>query len=289
MRRSVGILGALALVVLVSALYVGSALAETPTPTPNTTVPDTIIGNGPRAWAKVGPLGMGFGLGRNLMGHTLDRVAEKLGMTADDLMARLRNGDTLKAIAEEKNVSEGDLADHILAPVKDSLQVRVKYGQMTQEQADAALAQAKQALTKLMETSLNQVKQRVLGISSQTLARLADKLGMQLTDLQAALEKGDSLKTIAAGKNMSETDLVDFIVAPHQEQMAVRVKYGYLTQEQADQALQSLKAEVTRLVETPGDELRTSFGPRGRAGWQGMGRGHIGRGAGLDMGIGLAQ
>jgi len=281
MRRYLGILGALGLVVIVAAFYVGSALAATPTPAPSATpaAPASPGANGVPAVPKAlrGERGFGMmGLGTrfrgwaDLRGHTLDRVAQKLNMSTSDLLAALQKGQTLKDIAASKNVSESDLADYILAPLKDSLAVDVKYGQMTQQQADAALANAKQALTKLMETPLNQVRSpQIVGISTQTLDRVAQKLGMQLSDLQAALQKGQSLKDVAASKNLSESDLVNLIVAPQQEQIAIRVKYGYETQQQADQQLQNLKSQVTRLVETPGDQLRVGNGARGNMTWPG--------------------
>ena len=53
----------------------------------------------------------GFDGGRGLMGGQgiWDAAAQKLGMTAQDLMTELRSGKTLADVAKEKNVSTDDL------------------------------------------------------------------------------------------------------------------------------------------------------------------------------------
>jgi len=126
MLKKVGILGGLALVALLLVTFTGSALAAPP-----------------------GPNHYGFGF---LDRVTLQRVATLLGATPADLTAQLQQGKTLAALAQAKGVAEQTLADMILQPFKDRLALQVKYGYLTQEQADALL-QAQQARVKDLITA----------------------------------------------------------------------------------------------------------------------------------------
>jgi len=114
---------------LIPALGIGTALAEDPTPTPNG---DNV------GWWCGGAGGMmgGFGLMHGgLLRGNLDRLATALGVTTDELTTQLREGKTLKEIAEAKGVSESKLVDTILAPIRDMTQVMVKYGYISEQQA----------------------------------------------------------------------------------------------------------------------------------------------------------
>lgn len=83
---------------------------------------------------------------------TLNRVAVVLGLTSADLTTQLQSGKTLAQVAKDKNVATDKVIEAILAPYKDQLQLRVKYGYITQAQADLSLTTAKQQA----EITLNQ-------------------------------------------------------------------------------------------------------------------------------------
>jgi len=117
MSRKLGILGSVLLVTLVFVTFAGTALAQPPTPTPP---------------------GRGYGLGF-LDRVTLQRAATLLGTTPADLAAQLQQGKSLAQLAQAKGVTEQALTDNILQPIKDQLALQVKYGYLTQEQADARL------------------------------------------------------------------------------------------------------------------------------------------------------
>ncbi|MDO8637903.1 MAG: hypothetical protein Q7R34_16995 [Dehalococcoidia bacterium] len=75
---------------------------------------------------------------------TLNRVAVILGITPAELTTQLQSGKTLAQVAKDKNVATEKVVEAILAPYKDQLQLRVKYGYITQAQADLSLTTAKQ-------------------------------------------------------------------------------------------------------------------------------------------------
>ncbi|MCL4467023.1 MAG: hypothetical protein M1401_18020 [Chloroflexi bacterium] len=66
----------------------------------------------------------------------LGPVAKVLNMTAQDLLAARNDGKSIFQIAADKGVSEQQVLDAALAPYRDMLALRVKYGSLTQEQAD---------------------------------------------------------------------------------------------------------------------------------------------------------
>lgn len=120
----------LALVVIIGSVVATSAFAAPPTPTP------------PSGW------GRGYGM---MGGYDLDRVAKLFGISQADLVSQLQQGRTLAQIAQDKGVSEDKLVDTLIAPYRDQVQLRVKYGYLTQEQADTML----QWMTERVKAAIN--------------------------------------------------------------------------------------------------------------------------------------
>ncbi|MCS6940905.1 MAG: hypothetical protein NZM94_16660 [Roseiflexus sp.] len=104
-------------------------------------------GDALKARLQAGDLGVLWGRGRgkgpgmqalaNVRQAMLDAAAQKLGMTATDLITQLRSGQTLAQIAQSKGVSEQDVVNAALAAAKTQLDQAVANGSLTQAQADA--------------------------------------------------------------------------------------------------------------------------------------------------------
>jgi hypothetical protein len=108
--------------------------------------------------------------------------------------------------------------------------------------------------------------------TNPTLGRIAEKLGVSATDLSKEMQAGKSVAEVAREKNVDLQAVVDLLVAPQKDMLAIRVKYGFLTQEQADLAARNM-AEVTR----------TRLEARGFFGGM-MGGGMMGRGGMMGSG-----
>lgn len=67
-------------------------------------------------------------------------LADALGLTQDDLSARLAGGETLAQIAEAQGVTPADLATALEASVKAGLEQAVADGALTQAQSDQMLS-----------------------------------------------------------------------------------------------------------------------------------------------------
>ena len=150
MNNKIKIFGiALVAVLALSALGAGVVFAQSPTS--NTGFGWMMGGNGQTGYGP-GMMG-GYDSGSmsamhawmNTSGgmHTYvwNALAEKLGLTSDELTAEVNNGKTIAQIAEEKGVSSTDLAAALETAHQESLAQAVTDGTLTQEQADIMLAQ----------------------------------------------------------------------------------------------------------------------------------------------------
>ena len=95
--------------------------------------------------------------------------------------------------------------------------------------------------------------------------RAAKVIGISTDDLVAQWRSGKSLAEIAQAKGISEDKLIDELLAPYRDMLAIQVKYGYLTQQEADQALAAAREATKAAVEQKGSESDATFRP-----WGGM-------------------
>jgi len=89
--------------------------------------------------------GHGFrGVGGMYDQTALKAIADKLGMSVQDLQAQLRSGKSLSDLAKEKGTSEQDLRSAAATAVKAQLDQAVKDGKLTQQQEDSILQRIQQ-------------------------------------------------------------------------------------------------------------------------------------------------
>jgi hypothetical protein len=110
------------------------------------------FGHGPGG--RHGGFGHGPGFGHGGRFGRLEDAATALGMTEDELLTALRDGSTIAEIAAEKGVELQTIVDAMLAELKAHLDDEVAEGDLTQEEADAKLAEVTERLTE----RLNQAK-----------------------------------------------------------------------------------------------------------------------------------
>ncbi|MDP2661505.1 MAG: hypothetical protein Q8R28_12330 [Dehalococcoidia bacterium] len=134
MSRKSGMLGVLAAVALLVVALTGSALAAPPTPTPGTS---------------------NYGVGY-LDQITLKRVATLLGTTPEDVIGKLQQGQTLAQIAQAREVTSQALTDTLLQPVKDQLDLQVKYGYLNQDDANTRLEEEQNRVSTIVNTAIGQ-------------------------------------------------------------------------------------------------------------------------------------
>ena len=127
MSRTTKYLGLAALVLMIAALGVSSAFAQTATPPAATNTPQMHGGFGRGARSVCGQAG-------------LDAAAKALKMTTEELTAQLWGGQTLSGLADKAGVKITDVQSAVQAAcqqaMKDAINQAVKDGKITQAQAD---------------------------------------------------------------------------------------------------------------------------------------------------------
>lgn len=74
---------------------------------------------------------------------TLQRVASVLGISYDQLVQRLAKGETIASIATAQKVALSKVVDVVVAAQTDMVNLMVKYGYVTQDQATTIIADLK--------------------------------------------------------------------------------------------------------------------------------------------------
>jgi uncharacterized protein (DUF433 family) len=95
---------------------------------------------------------MAGGLSFGMHGFSLvDATAEATGLTVDEVIAALQEGQTFAQIAEEQDVDPQAIVDAFLADRKAVLEQAVADGRLTQEQADEMLAEMTEHVSEHLE------------------------------------------------------------------------------------------------------------------------------------------
>jgi hypothetical protein len=89
-----------------------------------------------------------------LFGDGLEAAAEALGMSSEDVLSALHDGSTLGELADQQQVDRTALVDAMVAPIEERLSAGVADGSLTQEEADARLADIREAITEHLDTGL---------------------------------------------------------------------------------------------------------------------------------------
>ena len=84
---------------------------------------------------------------RDAGGRLADVVADLTGQSVEDVVAKRAEGESFADIAAEKGVSADKVVDEALSVRKQLLETKVTSGDITQDQADAALDRVQERLT----------------------------------------------------------------------------------------------------------------------------------------------
>lgn len=210
-----------------------------------------------------GPGGMG-------RGASVTTIAGALNMTEADLQSALQSGKTVADLATEKGVALQTIVDALIAEQKTMLQQAVTAGRLTQAQADARLAELQTQLPTQLSTAFTPgLRGGDHGMPGgfgpgASLSTIATTLGVTESDLSTALQAGKSVADVATEKGIDLNKVVDALVAEQTTALQQAVTDGRLTQEQADQHLALLKANLPHLLSLKGGLSHGLGGPRGR-------------------------
>nr|WP_154960554.1 hypothetical protein [Paenibacillus xylanexedens] len=149
-------------------------------------------------------------------GHGLFMIGETadlLGIGLRDLKQQMQLGKTLTQIAKErKGFSEEQLLQKLKPTLSDRLDLAVKEGCLTKEQAAAAKANMDVKLKKVVNTPLAELRREFTHHGKHPMVdkgAIAKYIGITPEQLQEQLHAGKSLVEIAQAKGISETQLVN--------------------------------------------------------------------------------
>lgn len=204
------------------------------------------------------------------LGHdaSLTTIATALDMTVADLQSALQSGKTVAALATEKGIALQTIVDALVAEQKTLLQQAVTDGRLTQEQADARLAEVQTQLpTQLSIAFTPGMRGGGRGMPGfgpgASFATIATSLGISESELMTALQTGKSVAAIATEKDVALETVIAAIVAEQKTALQQAVTDGRLTQAQADQQLARLQANLPHLLSLQGGMGHGFGGPGG--------------------------
>lgn len=214
-------------------------------------------------------------------------AATALGISEADLVAELQAGKSIADVASAKGVDLDTVIDALYADLKAHIDAHVAEGKLTQEQADARLADAKTRITTLVNTA-GPLRGKGMGGKGGHMGHrgapkfatddLAKVLGLSLEELNTELQAGKTLAQIAESKNVSIDKVKDQLLADFTAKEQAEVAEGKHTQEEVDAKI----AEFTTRLDDIVNGVRPMKGMGGRGEHGGMGRrgGHHGGGMG---------
>ncbi len=193
-----------------------------------------------RRWIAGGMLGLALGAvllggtalaqsdteGTDLGESFIDRLAEKLGMTSDELETAIKE-------------TEEDVIDDAVAN-----------GRLTEEQGEALKERVESGpgLFRMMPAPSG-MGRHVLGNLDIGLSTIASELGMTTDELREELATGATLSDIITDHGSTVEEVVTALVAEAETQMDEAVANGSLTQEQADRMLSNMPERLTQMIE----------------------------------------
>lgn len=181
-------------------------------------------------------------------------AADLTGQQPKDIMAQLRQGQSLAQVAAAKGSSGDAVVQAATATVKARLDKAVAAGRITQAQADERLNQfTTKAATLVNDTTLGshgaaQGGRHGARALINTTARLT---GLQRQEVVAALRNGQSIAEIAAAHGSSGDAVVNAVADKLKAQLDKAVAAGRITQAQADERLAQARTRLADAVNKP--------------------------------------
>lgn len=159
-------------------------------------------------------------------GNFLQRVAEKLGITLEQLQSAIQS-------AALDAVDEAEAEGRITAEQADKARERIESGQ---------------GLRGLFERRHERREHRRDLVRKGIVESAAEAMGMTFDELKAELQAGDSIADVAAEQGVSVDVVKEAITADAEAKLDEAVANGRITQERADELLSKLTEHLDDIV-----------------------------------------
>jgi uncharacterized protein YidB (DUF937 family) len=275
------IVSAASIVVLATLAIVGYAFAQSvtpPTPTPvqgtDTQRAPWMMGGGhrmmggyrPEIAARAGIMGwrqgfrqgmmMGFARGFSqgaygpLHDYIVSALAQKLGLTVDDLNAKITDGERPYQIAKSQGFSDEQVLNLLQRAHNDALQAAVADGVIPQEQAD----RMSQMMGNIGQEgcgmgqigSMRNFREGQTGpLHAYKVAAFAQAVGLTAEQVEARLEAGETMWQIAESQGLTSEQLQAKMLEVVRSAINLALADSKITQAQADWMIQRVEAMGT--------------------------------------------
>ncbi len=168
-------------------------------------------------------------------GEPFGVIAKVLGLSSNEIRAKLREGKTIVEIAAEQGFSEEEFHQAIKDAAVESIRQKADDGVITQEQADSLIERIEDGRWDLRFSRLPQRRSIGEGVKlARPLEILSQVLGLTAEQIREQMENEKTIVEIAADQGFSEEELGQAVKDAMAERIQGLVADGSITQEQAD-------------------------------------------------------
>ena len=221
-------------------------------------------------------------------------VEDMTDLTWTDVLAALRDGQTLSEVLEANGADPQAVRDAVKAEATAQIEQAVADGAITQTRADALLAQLDTALDRAFNSTLpmwpapirDRIHQRIQDTLEDTLVGvIADQAGLDTADLLREVLMPPTLGEVIESYGLDAEAVIAEAETRITEAINQRVADGSLTQDEADELLAGLHDWLVNRLDAPfwfmGRGLGWDMMPGGMGGMRDGMRGRFG---GMEIG-----
>lgn len=172
------------------------------------------------------------------------------GARLRDLLPALRGGQSVEEAIEAAGGDADEAVEAMLDAAAERLNAAVENGRLTRERADALLEQLEARLDRALGTALPE-RHITVCVGRGVIDVTADLTGLTRQEVRRQLRNGATLPEILEAHGSSAGALIDRLAASAEARLNVLVVDGHITQEQADEYLARLRAELAERLASP--------------------------------------
>jgi hypothetical protein len=174
----------------------------------------------------------------------IQATADATGLQPQQITRQLRDGSTLAEVITANGADVNTVVNDAVAAATEQINAAVAAGRLGQEQVDRLLA----ALPDLYNAAVNgELRQALVewGVTRSLIALAAEQTGLQPREIAQELRSGQSLADVLTSHDVDVNTFIDAAVAQLEERLDSAVTNGRITQERADEMLQTFRDRLT--------------------------------------------
>jgi len=198
---------------------------------------------------------------RNMARMLMSTITDETGMDAPSVLQAVRDGSTLAEVITSNGGSIDSVIASAVATVTERINEGVSNGSLTQEQADNILESIEQTVTDILNGDFERPirdgqndrlrdrdgRRPVLGV----LRQIAEETGLTVQDIFPLLRDGATPADILTDNGVDVGAFVDSLLVTAEGRLATGVESGRITQEQADERLDTIRTTLTERLNNP--------------------------------------